>query len=130
MDYAMYYQSIVKPFFAPPAWVFGVAWGIIYPLIVVAFIWFLILLFQKRVPVFLLWVFLINLAANFAFTPILLTLKNPILATADILLVLATLIFFEYKIYQHSKPIFFLLIPYLLWGTLATVLQISIVFLN
>jgi len=129
-DYANYYQSIVKPFFAPPEWVFGLAWGIIYPLIAIAFIYFAYLLYSGRVPRSLLWVFLANIAANIAFTPIQLGLQNTLLATVDILIVLGTLAFFEYKIFRSSKIIFLLLLPYLLWGTFATVLQLSISFLN
>jgi len=129
-DYANYYQSIVKPFFAPPEWVFGLAWGIIYPLIAIAFIYFVYLLYSGRTTRALLWVFLVNVVANLAFTPIQLGLQSTALATVDILIVLGTLVFFEYKIYRQSKIIFYLLVPYLLWGSFATVLQTSILFLN
>ncbi len=128
--YQEFYQSIVKPFFAPPEWVFGVAWGIIYPLIAIAFISFLFLLVRRRVPLFLLWVFLVNLAANFLFTPIQLGLSALWPASLDILVVLGTLAFFEYEIWRHSKLIFFLLLPYLLWGAFATVLQLTITIVN
>lgn len=130
MDYSIYYQSITKPFFAPPEWVFGVAWGIIYPLIAIAFIYFLVLLYRKEVPKSLLLVFFANLLANIAFTPIQLELQNTLLATLDIFIVLGTLLYFEYKIFRYSKIIFTLLLPYLLWGAFATVLQTTILFLN
>jgi len=129
-DYSAFYQSLQKPFFAPPEWVFGVAWGIIYPLIAIAFIYFLFLLWKKEVPPTLLWVLLLNLAANILFTPILFGFKDLIFATVDILIVLVTLAYFEYKIFSSSKIIFALLLPYLLWGSFATVLQISITLLN
>jgi len=129
-DYSAYYQSIAKPFFAPPEWAFGLAWGAIYPLIAVAFIYLIYLLYKKRAPAYLLYVFLVNLAANIAFTPIQLGLQNTLLATVDIYIVLGTLAFFEYKIYKRSKLIFFLLLPYLLWGAFATVLQTTILFIN
>ncbi|MBI3074979.1 MAG: tryptophan-rich sensory protein [Parcubacteria group bacterium] len=130
MDYQTYYQSITKPFFAPPAWMFGLAWGIIYPLIAVTFAYFLFLLAKKKAPPALLFVFLANLAANFAFTPLQLGLENTALATLDIFIVLGTLAYFEYRIYRHSKLIFILLAPYLLWGAFATTLQVAIIFLN
>lgn len=137
MDYQTYYQSITKPFFAPPEWVFGLAWGVIYPLIAVAFVVFLYLWYRRRraedaaaIPTHLLYVFFINLLANLAFTPIQLVLQNTLLATADILLILGTLLYFEYKIYAHSKFVFILLLPYLLWGAFATVLQVTILVMN
>jgi len=129
-DYGTYYQSITKPFFAPQEWVFGLAWGIIYPLIVIAFAYLVFLILKKRVPVWLLWLFAVNILANLAFTPIQLGLGNTLLATLDILIVLSTLAFFEYKIYRYSRAIFALLLPYLLWGSFATVLQITIIVIN
>jgi len=130
MDYSTYYSSITKPFFSPPEWVFGLAWGVIYPLIAIAFIYFVYLLWKSRVPKPLLWVFLVNIIANIAFTPLQLILQSTLLATIDILIVLGTLAYFEYRILRYSRIVFLLLLPYLLWGVFATVLQIAILFLN
>jgi len=129
-DYSVYYQSIAKPFFAPPEWMFGLAWGIIYPLIAVAFVYFLYLLYRQRVSCVLLYILLANLIANVLFTPILLDVGSMNLAVLDLLVVVGTLMYFEYKIYSRSKIIFILLLPYLLWGVFATILQVSIIFLN
>ncbi|MBI3046469.1 MAG: tryptophan-rich sensory protein [Candidatus Harrisonbacteria bacterium] len=128
--YQEFYQSIQKPFFSPPEWAFGLAWGIIYPLIVVAGIYLIYLVYKKQAPKSLLWVFLANLAANLLFTPIQLGLKSLWPASVVILIILGTLAFFEYKIRLHSKLIFVLLLPYLLWGAFATALQLSITLLN
>jgi len=130
VEYQTYYNLITKPFFAPPGWVFGLAWGIIYPLVAVALIYLIYLVVKKRVPSLLLWIYTINIAANLLFTPIQLSLGSTPLATLDILIVLGTLAYFEFKVWKHSKFIFYLLIPYLLWGTFATILQITILFLN
>ncbi|MFC1801903.1 TspO/MBR family protein [Patescibacteria group bacterium] len=129
-DYSLYYQSIEKPFFSPPEWVFGFAWGLIYPLIAIAFVYLLFLLYKEKVKLGLVMLFITNLIANFAFTPIQLDLQSTLLATLDIYIVLATLLVFQYKIYKTSKLIFILLIPYALWGTFATVLQTTIFFMN
>lgn len=128
--YAEFYNKIQKPFFAPPEWMFGLAWGIIYPLIAVALVYLIYLVLKKRAPNYLLGVFALNLIANFAFTPIQLGLTALWPATIDILIVLGTLAFFEFKIWRYSKLIFFLLLPYLLWVTFAIILQIAIVFIN
>jgi len=128
--YATFYQSITKPFFAPPEWVFGLAWGIIYPLIVIAFVYFAYLLYRHHAPKELLWVFLANIIANILFTPIQLGLSSLWPAFIDILIVIGTLAYFQYRIIRYSKIIFILLLPYLLWGLFATILQVSIVILN
>jgi len=130
MDYSTYYQSITKPFFAPPEWVFGFAWSIIYPLIALALVLTIYYVYKRRMPQYLLGIFIVNMVANVLFTPIQLGLQNNILATLDILIVLGTLLYFEYKVFRFSKFVFFLMLPYLLWGAYATALQLSILFLN
>lgn len=130
MDYVAYYASITKPFFAPPEWMFGLAWGVIYPLIAVAFLHLLYLAYKKRASGALVFWFIINLVANLAFTPILFDLQSIPLATVDILIVLGTLAYLEKRFWREAPVIFWLLVPYLLWGTFATVLQVTILFLN
>ncbi len=128
--YQDFYQSIELPFFAPPSWVFGVAWGIIYPLIIIAGIYLIYLTVKKRTPAYLLGLFALNIIANLLFTPIQLGLTALWPASLDILVVLATLAILEWKVFQYSKLIFWLLVPYLLWGTFATVLQLTITATN
>ena len=57
-------------------------------------------------------------------------LKNNILAAADITLVLATLIWAMIAIYPYAKWVALVNIPYLLWSLFATVLQLTITYLN
>lgn len=128
--YQEFYFSIQKPFFAPPDWVFGVAWGIIYPLIAIAGFYLIYLVYKKQVPKNLLAVFVLNMAANLLFTPIQLGLQPLWPASIDILVILATLTFLEYKIWRYSKLVFILLLPYLLWSAFATALQLAITVLN
>ncbi len=128
--YQEFYASLQLPSFAPQPWVFGVAWGIIYPLITVAFVWLCILVIRKQAPRSLLWLLIANLVANLLFTPIQLGLKPLWPASIDILIILGTLALFEYKVWRYSKAIFLLLVPYLLWGAFATALQMTITFIN
>lgn len=128
--YQEFYQSVQKPFFAPPEWAFGLAWGIIYPLIAAAGIYLIYLVYKKQAPKNLLWIFMVNIAANLLFTPIQLGLKPLWPASIDILAILVTLAYLEYKIWRYSKLVFAFLLPYLLWGAFAAVLQLSITFLN
>lgn len=128
--YQEFYQMIEKPFFAPPDWVFGVAWGIIYPLIAIAFVYLIYLILQKKVPLFLILILGVNMLANFLFTPLQLGLESLWPASIDILVILGTLLYFEYRVFKYSKIVFLLLLPYLLWGAFATVLQITITLTN
>ena len=77
--------------------------------------------------------FALNLIFNLAFTPIQFGLKNNLLATLDILLVVGTLIWALVAVW-HAAPnmrwVVYANIPYLLWGIFATALQINITYLN
>jgi benzodiazapine receptor len=74
--------------------------------------------------------FILNLVFNFAFTPLQFGLKNLLLASIDILLVLVTLVWAMAAIYPYTAWISFIQIPYLIWVTFATVLQLTITWLN
>lgn len=130
LQYREWYGSLAKPFFAPPEWLFGVAWGIIYPLIIVALVWAFVLWRKKKVQSSFVGLFLANIVANLAFTPLLLSTLNNTVGTLSILLVLSTLAALQWRAWRVSKPIFWLLAPYLAWGSFATVLQITITLIN
>lgn len=77
--------------------------------------------------------FALNLFFNFIFTPIQFGLKNNLLAAVDIILVVGTLVWALYSIW-HASPelrwVVYVNIPYLLWGTFATCLQLTVTYLN
>lgn len=130
-DYSTYYQEIAKPFFAPEPWVFGFAWSIIYPLIIIALLITLYRWYKKQgVTNVAVGVFGVNVLANLAFTPLQLRYPEAIWATLDILVVLLTLVYLQHYFCKTHRLTFFLLLPYLLWGAFATVLQITIYVMN
>lgn len=88
------------------------------------------LAFKKRIgwPIFL--PFGLNLMFNAAFTPLQFGLKNNGLAAVDILLVLATLVWALRVIWQPARWVAVVNLPYLVWVMFATVLQLSITWLN
>lgn len=129
-DYGVWYNALALPFFAPPQWAFSVAWGIIYPLIAIALVLTWVKVRRGEVPHSLLWLFFLNMGANLIFTWVQFGLRSNVLAALDILVIVGTLALFQYRIYAHSKTIFWLLVPYLLWGAFALILQISITYLN
>jgi translocator protein len=88
------------------------------------------LFFKGRISFLVLLPFILNLIFNFAFTPIQFGLKNNLLAAADILLVLVTLAWAMMAIYPHARWIALVNVPYLLWVLFATVLQLTITYLN
>ena len=130
MQESGWYQQLIRPSWAPPSWLFGPVWTFLYVLIAVSFFKVFQLFFQKKISFFIAFPFILNLIFNFAFTPLLFGLRNNFLAAIDILLVLITLIWAMIAIYPQAKWITFIQIPYLLWVSFATVLQLTITYLN
>ncbi len=125
-----WYQQLIKPQWAPPPWIFGPVWSVLYAIIVVSYGYVAWLFATGKIHFSVLLPFILNLIFNFSFTAIQFGLKNNILAMVDILLVLATLIWLMIAIYPHSKWVTYVNIPYLGWVLFATGLQITITFLN
>lgn len=125
-----WYSSIIKPSWAPPSWLFGPVWSVLYTIIAVSFGTVFYKVFTKQLPFAIALPLILNLVFNFAFSPIQFGLKNNMLAAIDILFVLATLIWSLYAIYPHMRWVALVNIPYLLWVSFATVLQITITILN
>lgn len=125
-----WYQTLIKPAWAPPAWLFGPVWTVLYTIIAVSFGYVTYQYVKGSVPFFVLLPFLLNLVFNFAFTPLQFGLQNNLLAAIDILLVLGTLLWALYVIHPYAAWVTYVNIPYLLWVSFATVLQITITYLN
>ncbi|MBX9906497.1 tryptophan-rich sensory protein [Patescibacteria group bacterium] len=125
-----WYQALVKPSWAPPSWLFGPVWTVLYAIIAVSFGYVAYLYFTGRIPFMVALPFLLNIAFNALFTPLQFGLKNNELASIDILLILGTLVWALVAIYPYAKWVSLVNIPYLLWVSFATVLQLTITFLN
>lgn len=127
---AAWYAQLVRPFFAPPAWVFGPVWSVLYVVIAISFGFVLVQTLKRRLAFAVLLPFILNLLFNAAYTPIQFGLRNNLLASIDILLVLGTLVWAMRMIWGRARWVALVNIPYLLWVGFATVLQLSITWLN
>ncbi len=130
MDSASWYAHLKKPSWAPPAWLFGPVWSILYIIIFISFGMIYYYSFTGQLPLILILPFTLNLIFNFLFTPIQFGMKNNYLAAIDILLVLVTLIWALSSIFTYLPWVTFINIPYLLWVLFATVLQLNITGMN
>lgn len=130
MDSYTSYTQLIRPSWAPPSWIFGPVWSVLYTIIAISFgtvfykAWKGELSFAVALP------FILNLIFNFSFTYLQFGLKNNLLASIDIVLVLITLIWAIVAIYPHVRWVALANIPYLLWVSFATVLQLTITVMN
>lgn len=125
-----WYSQLKKPSWAPPSWIFGPVWTVLYVLIFISFGKVFLMAFQKEIPVIIILPFVLNLFFNFIFTSIQFGLKNNLLAAFDIILVWSTLLWMMFAIFPYAPWIAYMQIPYLLWVTFATTLQFTITSLN
>ncbi len=135
------YSNLIKPSWSPPGWLFGPVWTVLYILIAASFGKMFVLAWQRQVSVWVVVPLALNLFFNFIFTYIQFGLKNNFLASVDILLVLGTLVWGMAAVYTASlhlsiergmdiRWVLYCMLPYLLWVAFATVLQITITYLN
>lgn len=125
-----FYEQLAKPGWAPEPPVFGIVWSVLYPIIFIAYGFAIVQVARGRWPAALLVPILINLVANFAFTPIQFGLRNLWLAEADIIVVLVTAVWTIVALWPYSRIVAVALVPYALWVAIATALQTSITWLN
>lgn len=130
MEKYNWYSTLIKPEWAPPAWLFGPVWSVLYTIIAISFGYVAYKYFKGAIPFLVLLPFILNLVFNFAFTPLQFGLQNNLLAAIDILLVLGTIIWAGIVIYPLMPWVVYVNIPYLLWVSFATVLQLTITYLN
>ncbi len=130
MEAYEWYRQLIKPSWAPPSSVFGPVWTLLYIGIIISFGAVFVMAGQKKIGVIIVVPFALNLLFNLAFTPLQFGLKSNILASIDILLILATLIWAMRSIFPYAPWVTYAQIPYLLWVMFATCLQLTITYLN
>lgn len=125
-----WYQTINKPSWQPPSWVFGPVWTLLYLLMGIAFyiIWKSgAPARQKRIAI-ILWI--IQLVFNFFWSFIFFKQHQIDWALGEIVVlwffILLTIIYFG----RISKLAAWLMVPYISWVTFATLLTLTIYQLN
>jgi translocator protein len=130
MDTYNWYSELIKPSWSPPAWIFGPVWTVLYILIAISFGVVFYKIISSKIPRIVALPFLLNLVFNFSFTPLQFRLRNNILAAIDVMLVLVTLVWAMIAIRRHIRWVACAQIPYLIWVSFATVLQLTVTYLN
>jgi len=124
-----FYKSLNKPIFAPPSILFPIVWTILYILIAIS----IYLIFKdnnyKDTPEYNK-TLLINYFSNQIFSFLFFTIKSPFLALIDTFIVFITSLFLYYESKELNKISAKFLIPYIFWNLFATILIISIFFMN
>lgn len=122
-----WFETLNKPWFTPPNWVFGPAWAVLYTFIGIAAwrVWI-----AQGVRPLTTSIYLIQLALNAVWSPIFFGLEKPLGALLILIALdgVAALCLWQFAKADRIAGYWFL--PYLLWLGFATALNLAIVILN
>lgn len=124
-----WYESIQKPGWNPPSWLFGPVWTSLYTMMGIA-AW---LVWKNNGwsgarPALVL--FLIQLVLNGAWSWIFFGAQSPGWALIEILILLTVILFTTRLFFKYSRAAGWLMVPYILWVSFATVLTGAIWWMN
>ncbi|MCX6713882.1 MAG: tryptophan-rich sensory protein [Candidatus Vogelbacteria bacterium] len=129
-NWQVWYEALSKPAWTPSGGTIGLIWSILYPIILVSYVYAIYAWRHGKLPIKLAIIFSLNVLANLIFTPIQFGLENLWLSSLDILIVWSTIVLFAIGVWRYSKILAIAQIPYFVWVTIATILQLTITFSN
>lgn len=125
-----WYRNLRKPFFTPPDWLFAPAWITLYLLMAVAaYLVWMQGLSTAGVKTALI-VFIIQLVLNSVWSFIFFGMRSLLYALIEIIMLWLSIVLCSILFWQISALAGWLMVPYLLWVSFATVLNFSIWKLN
>lgn len=121
-------NTLRKPFFAPPDWLFGPAWTVLFLLMGVAFylVW---LKWPAKEAKMAMALYLAQLTLNVLWNYLFFGLQNStgmMLALLEIVILLAMIVLTTYRFYQVDRRAGYLMVPYLLWVAFAACLTAAL----
>lgn len=131
-----WYHQLQQPLFAPPYWLPFVMWSLVYVLIgwSLGLIWHVAVksrdpAVKKRAKKGVI-LFLIHLVFNLIFPVILIGMQRPVVALADITILIVWIIILIGYFRPINRTASLLLVPYLVWILYAASLNLAIIILN
>lgn len=125
-----WYPSLIKPFFNPPNWIFAPVWTALFILMGVSLFLVWKKGFKKIQSKKALAFFSIQLVLNILWSVLFFGLHSPLSALICIILLWIAILLTIITFYKLSRTSAYLMIPYILWVSFASVLNIAIVALN
>ena len=119
-----WYQTLDKPSFNPPRWVFGPAWSALYVLMGIAD--HLVTREGTEAAKNAKRIYRVQLVLNALWSVLFFGLRSPLAALVEIVFLWVAIVMTITAFWKVSKPAAMLLVPYFLWTTFATVLNASI----
>jgi tryptophan-rich sensory protein len=121
-----WYQSLAKPSFNPPNWIFAPVWSILY--VIIGFVGARTFLNHRHSASMRFWI--AQMMFNFAWSPLFFGVHEIAMALIVIIALLVSIIGFIATSWNRDRPSALLFTPYLAWVTFATMLNASILLMN
>lgn len=123
-----WYASLSKPWFSPPNWLFGPVWITLFTLMGIS----LYLIWDKglksvKIP---LTIFGVQLILNIVWSFLFFGLESPFIAFIEIIILWISIALTIISFYRVSKKAGLILLPYIIWVSIATALNYYIWILN
>jgi benzodiazapine receptor len=124
-----WYVTLQKPEFNPPNWIFAPVWTILFIFIGISFFWVWQQNFggQKTKAIT---IYSIQLILNWLWSILFFGLQKPLYSFIEIIILLIIIIVNAVIFYRITPKAGYILIPYILWVSFASVLNLFIVLLN
>lgn len=123
-----WYAILNKPSFAPPNYVFGPVWTTLYILMGISL--YLLWTAKEKGKDKAIKLFFIQLVLNFLWSIIFFGLHNIALAFVEIIALWIAIFLTIRRSLAVSKPAAYFLYPYIIWVTIASILNLSLLILN
>ena len=124
-----WYDSLTKPWWNPPSWIFGPVWTVLYILMAIS-LWRVWLRAPEKDVRWAVGLFLVHLIFNAAWSGIFFALQRPGWALVEIVILWLLILALIHVFRQISLFAACLLVPYFLWVSFATLLNGSLYWLN
>ncbi|MDD1675533.1 MAG: tryptophan-rich sensory protein [Methanomicrobiales archaeon] len=125
-----WYQSLVLPSFAPPSWIFAPVWITLYFLMGVA-LFIVLMRGEEGTPITRpVAVFGVQLFLNVLWSYLFFGLESPLSGLVGIIALWLAIIFTIREFHRVDRLTLYLLVPYLVWVSVAGILNYSIMILN
>jgi len=127
-----WYAGLEKPIFSPPNWIFGPTWTLLYFLmgLSVYLIWQKLEKDKSKKVKKSLYIFWVHLVFNALWSVIFFGLKDVGLALVFIFIIWAMILWMMIRFWKIDKRASLVLIPYFLWVSFASALNLFILILN
>jgi translocator protein len=125
-----WYATLTKPSFSPPNWIFAPVWTTLYVLMGISLYLIWVKGIKDKKSKNALYFFLVQLGLNFVWSFIFFSLHSPLLAFVEIIVLWVTILITILNFWKISKTAAYLLLPYILWVSFASILNLFVALLN